>query len=147
MPDDAEDVWVGVSWIEADTPFHNGQILVVGDAIWISIHTLGHAILDRLGVSGVPTAALTDPQVLDRLMDAVDAAAADLGRLVGSTVRFVHPLPRKGKPADRVALMQTLVGGDGYDLDSLITVLPGSDGAGANALVGTSVAGMTCSLA
>lgn len=136
LPDDAAEVWAGVSWMEADTPFHNGQILVVGETIWISIHTLGRAIVERLGVGAVPTSALADPQVLDRLMDAVDAAAVDLGRLFGSKVSFVHPLPRRGRSDARIALMQTIIGGGGYDLDSLVTLLPGPDGTAAAALVG-----------
>ncbi len=47
-------------------------------------------------------------------------AAAELEILYGRPVRFVHPL------SDDPGLMRLLGGGAGYDLDSIVTLLPGS---------------------
>ncbi len=135
LPDDAAATWTGVSWRQADIPFHNGQILLVGDSAWVSMHTLGRAITQRLGVGGVPNAALEDPAVLERVTAAARAAASELGRFLGKQVRFVHDLPDSGPGAQRVALMRRLLGGSGWDLDSLLTLLPGADGEARYALV------------
>jgi phage terminase Nu1 subunit (DNA packaging protein) len=52
---------------------------------------------------------------------AAEKAAKELETLYGRPVRFVHPLRSEDGPT----LMRRLGGGAGYDLDSIVTLLPG----------------------
>jgi hypothetical protein len=126
LPDDLDRAWGRVTWTEAPVPFHNGQILPARDAVWITLHTLEPRILAILGLDRVPVQSFGTAEGIDRYIAAARRAADELGALYGRPAHFVHPLPESGPPADRSALMRRLGGGAGYDLDSLVTFLPGT---------------------
>jgi len=132
LPDDLDARWGRVRWTTAPVPFHNGQVLLANGDAWISIHTLELPILERLGLDRVPVAEFSSAAGIARYTAAARETGAELGRFYGATPRFVHPLATAGSLAARATLMRTLGGGAGFDLDSLVTVLPGS-GAGAPA--------------
>ena len=126
LPDAIDRAWGRATWTEAPVPFHNGQILLTRDAAWITLHTLEPRILALLGVTRVPVDTFGTAAGLDRYVAAAHTAAEELSHLYGRPVRFVHPLPEPGTPlAEGAAEMRTLGGGAGYDLDSLVTFLPG----------------------
>ena len=119
-------------WSVAPFPFHNGHVLVMPDAAWISIHTVEIRALAILGIARVPVETFRTAAGIQRYVTAVRQAAKELETLYGRPTRFVHPLPAAGDPlAQQIALMQSLGGGGGFDLDSIVTVLPGG-----HALVG-----------
>lgn len=122
LPDDLDRAWGGAAWAEAPVPFHNGQILVTRDAAWITLHTLEPQILSVLKLDRVPVETFSTAEGVSRYVAAAEKAAVDLGTLYGRPVRFVHPLP-----ADP-AVMSRIGGGAGYDLDSLVTLLPRKGG-------------------
>ncbi|HEX9501774.1 MAG TPA: DUF1634 domain-containing protein, partial [Thermoanaerobaculia bacterium] len=115
------DQWDDVSWTVAPIPFHNGHILLTPAAVWISIHTVEFRALSLLGLDHVPT------ESFGPYLDAVRQAAGELQAFYRRPVRFVHPLSD----------MALLGGGAGFDLDSIVTILPPS-----NALVGDIELGM-----
>jgi hypothetical protein len=121
LPDDLDRAWGGASWAEAPVPFHNGQVLLTRDAAWITLHTLEPAILSALKLDRVPVETFSDAKGIDRYVTAAEKAARDLEALYGRPVRFVHPL----RAADGPALLRRIGGGAGYDLDSIVTLLPG----------------------
>lgn len=126
LPADLDRKWGGVRWAEAPIPFHNGQILVTGAAVWVSLHSFEPQILASLGLDRVPVETFGTAAGLDRYRTAAEKAAAELGKLYGRPVRFVHPLPSSGTPLPgQAALMRRIGGGAGYDLDSYLTFLPG----------------------
>jgi hypothetical protein len=126
LPDEIDRAWGKAAWTEAPVPFHNGQILPTRDAAWITLHTLEPRILALLGLARVPVETFATAAGLDRYAAAAHTAADELSRLYGRPVRFVHLLPETGAPlAARTDLMRRLGGGAGYDLDSLVTFLPG----------------------
>jgi hypothetical protein len=126
LPDTVDRAWGGVTWAEAPVPFHNGQVLLTRAAAWVTLHALEPRILDLLGLDRVPVATFNTAAGIDRYVEATARAAADLGALYGRPVRFVHPLPAPG--SGDAALMRTLGGAAGYDLDSIVTLLPKKDG-------------------
>jgi hypothetical protein len=126
LPESVDRAWGGVTWAEAPVPFHNGQVLLTRDAAWMTLHALEPRILALLGLDRVPVATFNTASGLDRYVEATAKAAADLGALYGRPVRFVHPLPAPGSGDS--ALMRTLGGAAGYDLDSIVTLLPKKDG-------------------
>jgi hypothetical protein len=134
--------WGGVRWEVAPVPFHNGQVLLTRDAAWISLHALEPRILGLLGVDRVPVESFGGASGIERYFAAARTAATELARLYGRPVRFVHPLPPEaigGSPAavDAAAeLVRGIGGGAGYDLDSLLTLLPAPIGSGGRAAGG-----------
>ncbi|MFL6202915.1 MAG: hypothetical protein ACJ76J_27415 [Thermoanaerobaculia bacterium] len=119
LPEDLDRAWGGAAWAEAPVPFHNGQVLLTHDAAWITLHTLEPAILSALKLDRVPVETFADAKGIERYLAAAEKAARELEALYGRPVRFVHPL--RSEPA----LMRTIGGGAGYDLDSIVTLLPG----------------------
>lgn len=119
LPDDLDRAWGGLGWRRVDVPFHNGQILLIGDTAWISVHSLEPGILSRLGLDRVPVERFGTPAGL-AYVEAARAEADALGQLFGRQARFVHPLP-SGTDA---GMLTRLGGGAGFDLDSLVTLLP-----------------------
>jgi hypothetical protein len=117
LPDDLDRAWGGAAWTEAPVPFHNGQVLLTRDAAWITLHALEPHILSALKLDRVPVETFSDPKGIDRYMTAAEKAAKELETLYGRPVRFVHPL--------RSVDMRRIGGGAGYDLDSIVTLLPG----------------------
>lgn len=131
-------------WAESPIPFHNGNILPTDEALWITLHTVEPHILERLGIDRVPVESFSEPAGVARYLAAARFAAAELGRLFGLPARFIHPLPETdagpGVAAALASAMRRLGGGAGFDLDSLVTLLPAAEG-GAAALVGDLDAG------
>ncbi|HET9208935.1 MAG TPA: hypothetical protein VFR03_00980 [Thermoanaerobaculia bacterium] len=125
LPEDLDRAWGKVTWATAPVPFHNGQVLLTPDAAWITLHALEPRVLALLKLDRVPVASFSTAAGIDRYLAAADRAAGELARLYGRPVRFVHPLPRRGDLAARVELMRRIGGGAGYDLDSIVTLLPG----------------------
>lgn len=121
LPEDLDRAWGGAAWTEAPVPFHNGQVLLTRDAAWITLHTLEPHVLSNLKLDRVPVETFSDPKGIDRYVTAVEKAAKELETLYGRPVRFVHPL----RSVDGPALMRRFAGGAGYDLDSIVTLLPG----------------------
>ncbi len=128
LPDDLDRAWGHPTWTEAPVPFHNGQVLLTKDAAWLTLHALEPRILAILRTDRVPVASFNTAEGIDRYLAAADQAAAELATLYSRPVRFVHPLPRTGDLATRTALMKRIGGGAGYDLDSILTLVPGKKG-------------------
>ena len=130
LPAAIDRAWGGVHLLASPVPFHNGQVLLTREAAWVSLHTLEPRILESLGLERVPVASFATAAGIDRYLQAATAATAELAALYGRPVRFVHPLPDAGDVADRTALLRRIGGGAGYDLDSLLTLLPATSGEG-----------------
>ena len=130
LPDDLDRAWGKTTWTEAPVPFHNGQVLLTQDAAWLTVHTLEPRILAILGLDRVPVESFTTAEGIDRYLAAADQAAAELGTLYGRPARFIHPIPRSGSAdvATRRSFLWRLAGGAGYDLDSIVTLVPGRPG-------------------
>jgi hypothetical protein len=142
LPAAIDRAWGAPAWGTAPVPFHNGQILPAGGAAWITLHTLEPRILALLGVDRVPVESFATAAGIDRYVAAAHQAAGELAALWGRPVRFAHPLPEPGRPlAESAALMRRLGGGAGYDLDSLVTLLPAAGKKPPVALVADSAAG------
>lgn len=127
--------WHQPRWTTGNTPFHNGQVLMTRQTTWISIHSLEPRILQLLGRDTVPTEEFASSAGIARYVAAAERAAGELAAFAGRPVRFVHELPRSQPEAAQSAIMATLGGGAGFDLDSIVTMLPQS-GKRAEALVG-----------
>jgi len=121
LPEDLDRAWGGAAWAEAPVPFHNGQVLLTREAAWITLHTLEPHVLSALKLDRVPVETFSDAKGIDRYVTAVEKAAKELETLYGRPVRFVHPL----RSVDGPTLMRRFAGGAGYDLDSIVTLLPG----------------------
>lgn len=113
-----------VHWLTSPVPFHNGQILFTPGETWVSIHSLERRALELLGLDSVPTTSFATQRGLETYLDAVRRAAGEYEVLFSQPVGFVHPLPASGPAERREAEMWALAGGAGWDLDSLITILP-----------------------
>ena len=131
LPAALDRAWGGVRWEVAPVPFHNGQVLLTADAAWISLHTLEPRILALLGEARVPVESFATAAGIDRYVAAARRAAGELAELYRRPVRFVHPLPAaalagggEAPPAAATELVRRIGGGAGYDLDSLLTLLP-----------------------
>ena len=122
LPAEIDGAWGKVTWVEAPVPFHNGQVLLTGDAAWVTLHALEPSILKILGLARVPVETFGAAPGIDRYVEAAGKAADGLSTLYGRPVRFVHPLPAKGSGDS--GLIRTIGGGAGYDLDSIVTFLP-----------------------
>ncbi len=133
LPEDLDRAWGGVggvAWAVAPVPFHNGQVLATREAAWITLHALEPRILALLKLDRVPVESFGSPAGIDRYVAAAKTAAEELRDLYGRPVRFVHPLPEPlAAPGatDGPALMGRIGGGAGYDLDSIVTLLPPSE--------------------
>lgn len=129
----------GVRWGEAPFFFHNGHVLAAGGFLWTSLHGLEREALEALGLDRVPVATFGTAEGIDRYLGAARRAMDEMAAFYGRPVRTVHPLPDSGPDAgetgDRAATMRAIGGGAGFDLDSLVTFLPGT-GTRLTALVG-----------
>lgn len=128
--------WGPLSVATAPIPFHNGHILLTRDAAWVSLHTFEPRILEMLDRERVPVEEFATAVGIDRYLTAARGAAGELEALYGVPVRFVHPLPAAGALAERERTMALLGGGAGFDLDTLLTLLPDREGDRGTALVG-----------
>lgn len=141
LPDALDQAWGGATWTTSPIPFHNGQLLLLDNAVWLSMHSLEIQTLRYLGADQIPVASFTTEAGVDRYLVAESAAAHDVDRLFQRQVRFVHPLPLSGELPLRREVLLRLGGGGGFDLDSLVTILPGNGGRRPVALVGDPQAG------
>jgi hypothetical protein len=142
LPADLDRAWGKVTWTTAPVPFHNGQVLLTPGAAWVTLHALEPRILALLGLDRVPVESFATAAGIDRYLAAADRAASELASLYGRPVRFVHPLPEKGAGdlAARTELMRRIGGGAGYDLDSIVTLLPGGKALVADVAAGRDLA-------
>lgn len=139
LPADLDASWK-LHWRRSSFPFHNGQILTAGHRLWVTLHTLEFRSLAILGLERVPVERFAG-SLGRRYLEATRQAAGELGELYGREVAFVHPLPSaEDDPAVREAALLDLGAGAGFDLDSILTLLPGTDGP-ATALVADPRAG------
>jgi hypothetical protein len=128
LPKSLDDRWKP-RWTTGATSFHNGQILLTPTAVWISMHSLEFRALELLGIDHVPVEQFESVEGIARYTNAVQRAANELSKLYDRPVRFVHELPRTPEQ------IEILGGGAGFDLDSIVTLLPHADGS-IDALVG-----------
>jgi len=112
----------GTRWTVAPVPFHNGHILRTPAAVWISIHSVEPRALALLGLDHVPVETFGTRAGVERYAEAVKRAARELGDFFHAPVRFVHAVPSAPEEIARLA------GGAGYDLDSIVTLLPRAGG-------------------
>ena len=135
LPPSLDARWKGARWATGTTSFHNGQLLLTPEAVWISIHSVESRALELIGSVSVPTGDFGSLTGISRYVDAVRRAAAELSAMVGRPARFVHDLPGTQPLAAQAELMATIGGGAGFDLDSVVTLLP-IDGGPVEALIG-----------
>jgi len=128
LPSALDDRWKP-RWTTGATSFHNGQILLTPKAVWISIHSVEFRALELLGIDHVPVERFGSPEGIAQYIAAVQRAANELSKLYNRPVRFVHELPHTPQQ------IEILSGGAGFDLDSIVTLLPHADGS-IDALVG-----------
>jgi hypothetical protein len=93
------------------------------------MHSVEFRVLELLGIDHVPVERFGSPEGIAQYNDAVQRAATELSKLYGRPARFVHELPHTPPQID------ILGGGAGFDLDSIVTLLPHADGS-IDALVG-----------
>ena len=141
LPQELDRAWGGVRWREAPVPFHNGQVLLTPEAAWLSLHSLELRILGSLALDRVPVDSFRAAVGVARYVGAARSAADELSALYGRPVRFVHPLPEDASAASAPEVLSALGGGAGFDLDSLLTLLP-EQGGRPQALVGDLSAGL-----
>ncbi|MDA8019519.1 MAG: hypothetical protein MPN21_18910 [Thermoanaerobaculia bacterium] len=128
LPTDLDERWKKPTWHRSELPFHNGQILDAGGVSWVSLHSLEPRILELLDLDRLPVDEFGGEVGRDYL-EAAATAAAELARLRGRPVRFVHGLPESELPSPtRAAQLHDLGGGAGIDLDSMLTLLPQGNG-------------------
>jgi hypothetical protein len=135
LPKALDDRWKP-RWTTGATSFHNGQILPTPKAIWISMHSVEFRALELLGIDHVPVEQFGSANGIASYVDAVQRAANELSKLYNRPVRFVHELPHTPQQ------IEILGGGAGFDLDSIVTLLPHADGS-IDALVGDVSLGTT----
>jgi len=126
IPEALDLAWKGAAWSDAPLPFHNGQVLVTTDSAWVSMHALEWANLETLALDRIPKTMFDSIKSIDRYLDATRRSARRFEQYYGRKTRFVHPLPNGGSLADRKRLVEKIYGGAGFDLDSLVTIVPGS---------------------
>jgi len=111
-------------WAVSPMPFHNGNVLLTPTAVWITIHALEPRVLSILGLPRAPVETFETKAGVARYLRAVQQAVDELHAFYRKPVRFVHPMPTDDSPEQ----MKRLGGGAGFDLDSIVTILPKSDG-------------------
>lgn len=116
-------------WTVSPRPFHNGQMLLTERDLWLSVHSLEVRVLELLKLDRVPVESFNQSAGIARYVAASQQAARELGEIFRRQARFVHPLPDGSDLTADQTLMQTLAGGAGFDLDSLLTLLEPPGGA------------------
>jgi hypothetical protein len=138
LPSVIDESWGGIRWARSPVPFHNGQVLLTPERAWVSLHSLEPRILQLLSLDEVPgDAFFGDESIWRDYLLAAKRAAGEMEVLFGREVRFVHPLPDGFESPLQV---ETMGGGAGFDLDSLLTIVEVTDDTGV-ALVGDLAAG------
>lgn len=129
LPPSLEERWKP-RWATGGTSFHNGHVLLTPSGAWISIHSVEFRARQILGLDHVPVEEFGSLAGIARYAAAVRRATKELSALYDRPVRFVHELPEKQPLAAQAELMTTLGGGAGFDLDSIVTLLPQAGGSG-----------------
>lgn len=135
LRDSLDTRWKEARWTTGTTSFHNGQVLLTPQAAWISIHSVEARARQLIGREHVPTEDFVSVAGIASYVKAVRQAAEELSRMVGRPVRFVHELPGTQPLPAQTELTTALGGGAGFDLDSIVTLLP-QDGGAIDALIG-----------
>jgi hypothetical protein len=117
-----------MQWTVASTAFHNGQVLLTPDAAWITLHALEVRNLERMGRRAIPRKQFDTSKGIDDYLALSKKSIAELEKLYGRKVRVIHSLPESGKWPERKKLIDVIYGGADFDLDSLVTLIPGEDG-------------------
>jgi hypothetical protein len=126
LPESLDREWKRPVWRVAGVAFHNGQYLLTPDELWTTSHAVGPRIKELLDD---PEVDVRTTEGWNRYVAAARRAADEIGALYGRRVLFVHPLePREGGPP-APEFVRALGGGEGFDLDSVLTLLPAGDGA------------------
>jgi hypothetical protein len=123
-PESLDQAWGRPTWMRAPAPFHNGLILLTPDTLWITEHSVSARALERLGYEGVSVEWLSNPAQWTRYRASLLASAEELGAIYKRKARFVHDVP----PAATRSGLEDIAGGGGFDLDSIVTLLPQADG-------------------
>jgi hypothetical protein len=142
LPPELDREWHAIHWSTAPVPFHNGQILLGSDRAWISAHTLEYRALQLLGLESVSMASFQRDYGIREYFSAIRRAAAELGAFYDRPIRFVHPLPETGSLGQRQRLIEQISGGAGFDLDSILCLVPPTGKGPVHALVGDLVHGL-----
>jgi hypothetical protein len=135
LPQSLDTRWQHPRWTTGSTSFHNGQVLMTPQAAWISIHSVEPRVLQLLKRDTVPTEEFSSAAGIARYVAAAHRAAGELAALAGRPVKFVHDLPGNQPAESQSKIMAMLGGGAGFDLDSIVTLLP-QTGRPMEALVG-----------
>jgi hypothetical protein len=98
-------------------------------------------VLELLGQKTLDVAALQQAGPWQRFAAATDEAARELTEFCHRPVRFVHPWGVNPADPGHRAFVETLAGGNDFDLDVLLTLLPASSPP--TALVGDVEAGIS----
>ena len=123
LPARLDAAWGAPTWTRGPVPFHNGQILIARDAVWVSVFTLERRALQILGAATGPSEGVTTNREWRAFREASARAARELSDLYQKPVKLVHDLPDPLAPGT----IDRLAGGGGFDLDSLMTVLDRPD--------------------
>lgn len=123
------------AWTASTIPFHNGQILETEESAWISLHSLKAQLRRATGVDRAPDDGRLEPGSASRYLTSAREAAGELARLLAKPARFVHPVGPDDETPEGFA---RLLGGASFDLDSVLTLLPGAP---VRALVGDPAGG------
>ena len=138
LPRSLDRLWGEPTWSWSSVGFHNGQVLLTENEAWIGIHGVEPRALEILGLDRVPVEEFGRPQGVARYVEAARQTARELEEIYGRPVRFIDPVPEGDLPSP--AAIGRLAGGAGFDLDSLVTLLPAGPGRKV-ALVGDLTAG------
>jgi hypothetical protein len=117
--------WRAARFATAPFPFHGGQLLVAGGALWLSLHSVEPRATRLLGLDRVPVESFGEPRGVARYVDAARTAAAEIAKLYRRRTEFVHSLPAGPDDPNAPRLAGELAGGAGLDLDSYLTLVPG----------------------
>ncbi len=128
LPNRLDEALGKVRWGVAETAFHNGKILITPEAIWINLDSLEVRTLELMRLERVPVASFDAIAGVERFLGAAKEAIAELEALYRKPVRLVHDWPDRGALEKRRDFLFLLGGLAGYDLDSLVAILPGPTG-------------------
>ncbi|HEX4952524.1 MAG TPA: hypothetical protein VF017_03900 [Thermoanaerobaculia bacterium] len=113
-------------WALSPVYFHTGQMLPERSSLRLSVHSVEPLALELAGIPAVPAERFGTPEGIAPYFRAARRAIEQVAGLWGRPAELVHPMPGGG-PED-VPLVARLAGGAGFDLDSLLTFLPGAAG-------------------
>lgn len=131
-----------VTWSFSALPFHGGQFLMTESHVWCSLFSFYERVLEQLGSSSLDAKEMATEEGWGRLAQAVISSKNDYEKYFARKFRFVHPLPPELSEADLLTLPSALIGGSGFDLDSLFTVAQVPDSGKEVAAIGSIAMGI-----